>query len=97
MGSPPPRSLLVIAAGIVLVLFLDGASPCYGGKTSFYARKVEKTVDMPLDADVFEVPPGYNAPQQVCCSDSLNRVMLFYFSCFVEFGLCVCLFGKRSI
>lgn len=33
--------------------------------TSSYVRKAEKGVDMPLDSDVFRVPPGYNAPQQV--------------------------------
>ncbi|RRT35320.1 hypothetical protein B296_00042158 [Ensete ventricosum] len=36
-----------------------------GGVTSGFVRKVEKTIDMPLDSDVFRVPPGYNAPQQV--------------------------------
>ncbi|RCV43910.1 hypothetical protein SETIT_9G332400v2 [Setaria italica] len=35
------------------------------GMTSSYRRKLEATVEMPLDADVFRVPPGYNAPQQV--------------------------------
>ncbi|KAJ0976023.1 hypothetical protein J5N97_017988 [Dioscorea zingiberensis] len=30
-----------------------------------FVRKLEKTIDMPLDADVFRVPHGYNAPQQV--------------------------------
>ncbi|KAI4318343.1 hypothetical protein MLD38_032063 [Melastoma candidum] len=60
-APPPSPSLLFIAAGVALLLVL----PCYGWKTSLYVRKLEKTVDMPLNADVFEVPPGYNAPQQV--------------------------------
>ena len=34
------------------------------GVTSPFRRKLEATVDMPLDSDVFKVPPGYNAPQQ---------------------------------
>jgi len=38
---------------------------CNGGITSRYVRKLEATVDMPLDSDVFRVPCGYNAPQQV--------------------------------
>ncbi|RVW93236.1 Purple acid phosphatase 2 [Vitis vinifera] len=38
---------------------------CHGGITSSFVRKVEKTIDMPLDSDVFRVPLGYNAPQQV--------------------------------
>ncbi|KAE8725614.1 Purple acid phosphatase 10 [Hibiscus syriacus] len=50
---------------IVLGLVLNSAVYCNGGKTSVYVRKVEKTEDMPLNSDVFRVPPGYNAPQQV--------------------------------
>ncbi|CAH8352950.1 unnamed protein product [Eruca vesicaria subsp. sativa] len=42
-----------------LVLF------CHGGTTSSYVRRLEATADMPLDSDVFRVPPGCNAPQQV--------------------------------
>ncbi|XP_044509142.1 purple acid phosphatase 2-like [Mangifera indica] len=38
---------------------------CNGGKTSSYVRRLEESVDMPLDSNVFKVPPGYNAPQQV--------------------------------
>lgn len=38
---------------------------CNGGITSSFVRKVEKTVDMPSQSDVFRAPPGYNAPQQV--------------------------------
>ncbi|KAL6519227.1 hypothetical protein OROGR_018547 [Orobanche gracilis] len=44
---------------------LSAAVLCSGGTTSSFVRKIEKTVDMPLDSDVFSVPPGYNAPQQV--------------------------------
>lgn len=50
---------------VVLGLVLNGAVMCNGGITSSYVRKVEKTVDMPFYSDVFDVPPGYNAPQQV--------------------------------
>ncbi|GLT42832.1 hypothetical protein SLA2020_168130 [Shorea laevis] len=50
---------------LVLGLVLNGAVFCNGGKTSSYVRKVEKSVDMPLDSDTFKVPHGYNAPQQV--------------------------------
>lgn len=50
---------------IVLVLISNEAAVCNGGKTSTFVRKAEKTVDMPLDSDVFRVPCGYNAPQQV--------------------------------
>lgn len=49
-------SVLVVLNTLVL---------CNGGITSSFVRKVEKTIDMPFDSDVFSVPPGYNAPQQV--------------------------------
>nr|AFK42558.1 unknown [Lotus japonicus] len=50
----------LLALSLVLIL-----NVAHGGKTSTFVRKVEKTVDMPFDSDVFAVPPGYNAPQQV--------------------------------
>ncbi|CAE5962255.1 unnamed protein product [Arabidopsis arenosa] len=51
---------------IVLVLcFVLNSLLCNGGVTSRYVRKLEATIDMPLDSDVFRVPCGYNAPQQV--------------------------------
>ncbi|KNA08031.1 hypothetical protein SOVF_166400 [Spinacia oleracea] len=49
----------------VLGLILNQALICHGGTTSNFVREVEKSIDMPLDSDVFSVPPGYNAPQQV--------------------------------
>ncbi|KAE8669976.1 Purple acid phosphatase 10 [Hibiscus syriacus] len=50
---------------IVSILLLDSLLVCNGGKTSIYVRKAEKTVEMPLHSDVFRIPAGYNAPQQV--------------------------------
>ena len=50
---------------VVLVLFAAALLVADAGVTSSYRRKLEATVEMPLDADVFRVPPGYNAPQQV--------------------------------
>ncbi|KAG9456805.1 hypothetical protein H6P81_001313 [Aristolochia fimbriata] len=55
--------------GCLWVFFLGflfhGVLLCEGGITSSFLRKREKSRDMPLDSDVFRVPPGYNAPQQV--------------------------------
>ncbi|KAG9456804.1 hypothetical protein H6P81_001312 [Aristolochia fimbriata] len=55
--------------GRLWVFFLGflfhGVLLCEGGITSSFVRKREKSGDMPLDSDVFRVPPGYNAPQQV--------------------------------
>ncbi|XP_047327789.1 purple acid phosphatase 2-like [Impatiens glandulifera] len=48
-----------------LLLLLNEVAFSNGGTTSTFVRKVEKTVDMPLDSDVFRIPLGYNAPQQV--------------------------------
>ncbi|GAV72122.1 Metallophos domain-containing protein/Metallophos_C domain-containing protein [Cephalotus follicularis] len=50
---------------VVLSLVINATVLCNGGKTSRFVRKLEATEDMPLDSDVFQVPPGYNAPQQV--------------------------------
>ncbi|CAH2051635.1 unnamed protein product [Thlaspi arvense] len=55
-------SLVLIVLVFVLnsfVMFING------GITSKYVRRLEGTLDMPLDSDVFHIPPGYNAPQQV--------------------------------
>jgi len=54
------RRCLGLAAFLAALFLVADA-----GVTSRYRRKLEATADMPLDADVFRVPPGYNAPQQV--------------------------------
>ncbi|KAM1482317.1 hypothetical protein ACFX1Q_034441 [Malus domestica] len=66
------------AAVVVLGLVLSFGVVCNGGKTSSFVRKVEKTMDMPLDSDVFKVPPGYNAPQQVHITqgDQLGKAVI---------------------
>lgn len=50
---------------VVLGLILNLGVVCDGGKTSTFVRQIDRGLDMPLDSDVFKVPPGYNAPQQV--------------------------------
>ncbi|OIW05548.1 hypothetical protein TanjilG_23334 [Lupinus angustifolius] len=60
MGSFSFHSFVTLA-----VLFVNVLVFCDGGKTSTFVRKAEKAIDMPLDSDVFDVPHGYNAPQQV--------------------------------
>lgn len=54
------------SAGVVLGMLLIVLEVCDGGITSSYVRNDDLSLDMPLDSDVFRVPPGYNAPQQVC-------------------------------
>lgn len=65
----------------VLGLIISAPILCRGGTTSSFVRKVEKTIDMPMDSDVFSVPPGYNAPQQVI-SISLRFSCLVLTQCF---------------
>lgn len=55
-------AILVVS---LLGLSLWAAQVCEGGITSSYVRNEDLVHDMPLDSDVFRVPPGYNAPQQV--------------------------------
>nr|XP_011459641.1 PREDICTED: purple acid phosphatase-like [Fragaria vesca subsp. vesca] len=50
---------------VVLGMILNLGVVCNGGKTSTFVRQIDRGLDMPLDSDVFKVPPGYNAPQQV--------------------------------
>ncbi|KAJ0024511.1 hypothetical protein Pint_09041 [Pistacia integerrima] len=49
----------------VVGLISSFAEFCNGGRTSSFVRSANLSLDMPLDSDVFRVPPGYNAPQQV--------------------------------
>ncbi|KAH6780086.1 purple acid phosphatase 10 [Perilla frutescens var. hirtella] len=61
MGPSGKTVVLAVLAAAVL----HAAVLCNGGITSSFVRSPEKSGDMPLDSDVFKVPPGYNAPQQV--------------------------------
>lgn len=54
-----------MAVVVVLALVLSLTVVCNGGVTSTFVRKVESTVDMPHESDVFQIAPGYNAPEQV--------------------------------
>lgn len=83
-------------AGFVVVLYLvlNASVLCNGGKTSNFVRKVEKTIDMPLDSDVFRVPPGYNAPQQVLIVSTLSIVILCFL--YVSLHSFVCFFRGIS-
>ncbi|KAI3775388.1 hypothetical protein L1987_49961 [Smallanthus sonchifolius] len=59
MGSVVPQFLLI---GFVLFNFLDNVN---AGVTSSFIRSEWPSVDIPLDNEVFAVPSGYNAPEQV--------------------------------
>ncbi|GLT54374.1 hypothetical protein SLA2020_275770 [Shorea laevis] len=62
-------------SGLVLVvvcLILSVSEICNCGITSSYVKNDDLSLNMPLDSDVFRVPPGYNAPQQVCFVSPLH-------------------------
>ncbi|KAM2053271.1 hypothetical protein EV1_002855 [Malus domestica] len=65
VGSLDSSTCSRVAIFVVLGLVLNLAVVCNGGQTSAFVRKIDFSADMPLDSDVFRVPPGYNAPQQV--------------------------------
>lgn len=50
---------------LLACLILGALRSCNGGISSSYARSNSISADMPLNSDVFAVPPGYNSPQQV--------------------------------
>lgn len=49
----------------LLSVFLTLVDNGNAGVTSSFVRKEFPDVDIPLDNEVFAVPKGYNAPQQV--------------------------------
>jgi hypothetical protein len=64
------RKAAVAAAALLVLAVVAGEAAAAAhrrprGVTSTYRRKHQASDDMPLDADVFAVPPGRNAPQQV--------------------------------
>lgn len=65
LASASTCSIQWVANFVVLGLVLNFGVVCSGGKTSTFVRQIDRSLDMPLDSDVFKVPPGYNAPQQV--------------------------------
>lgn len=58
---------------LVGLIFIAVLEFCEGGLTSSYVRNNGLSRDMPLDSDVFGVPPGYNAPQQVYMDPSWDH------------------------
>nr|XP_043628276.1 purple acid phosphatase 2-like [Erigeron canadensis] len=75
MDSVTWRSVILI---MVMVVLKSSSNVVEGGFTSSFIRKTEKTIDMPMDSDVFSTPPGYNAPQQVHITqgDHVGKAMI---------------------
>lgn len=55
-------TILLLLVGVII---LSCSELSDGGKTSGFLRSADLSLDMPLDSDVFQAPPGYNAPEQV--------------------------------
>lgn len=69
-----------IGPAALLLLLLGVACPgTRAGETSVYRRQLGSAIDMPLDADVFRPPTGYNAPEQVTwtLANLFDDVVLF--------------------
>ena len=71
MGFMIPRLLLI---SYVLFSFLNNV---HAGVTSSFIRSEWPAVDMPLTDEVFAVPSGYNAPQQVSLRGRINYMNFF--------------------
>lgn len=74
-----PSLLFAILAIVAAILNTPMTVFCHRRSiTSNFVRKNEKSVDMPLDSDVFSIPPGYNAPQQVHITqgDDVGRAVI---------------------
>jgi len=59
----------VLASFVLLSSIRDGSA----GITSSFVRKQWPSEDMPIDHEVFAIPKGYNAPQQVSLSKITRR------------------------
>lgn len=77
------RFVYLLLLPLCLMMMMNAFEFCYGGITSSYVRDKNLSLDMPLHSDVFTVPAGYNAPQQVPFSFYNFMQFLCIFPCFV--------------
>lgn len=77
-------ALNIFSVGFLLLT----VTVCDGGVTSQYRRKLDASLDMPMDADVFKIPDGYNAPEQVHITqgDHEGRAMIISWITPLEIG-----------
>lgn len=91
--APIKQFLLVfILAGLIVCISAED------GVTSRYVRRLQASVDMPMDSDVFQVPPGYNAPQQVHITqgDHVGRSVIVSWVTPSEPGSSTVLYGPEN-
>lgn len=93
-GMAPIKQLLLvfILAGLIVCMSAED------GVTSRYVRRLQASVDMPMDSDVFQVPPGYNAPQQVHITqgDHVGRSVIVSWVTPSEPGSSTVLYGPEN-
>ncbi|KDP38574.1 hypothetical protein JCGZ_04499 [Jatropha curcas] len=65
MGELRSDTAAAVFLALAFVFVQSYAEISIGRRTSSFVRTDNLSLDMPLDSDVFRVPPGYNAPQQV--------------------------------
>lgn len=70
----------VLAVAVVGLTMISSSSTA----VSSFVRSSSLSPDMPLDSDVFRVPPGYNAPQQVWFFLVFYIMEFFSFSFFLD-------------
>ncbi|KAI4377165.1 hypothetical protein MLD38_014842 [Melastoma candidum] len=72
---PPPCFLKAVFAFMVVMGCLDRG---YGGITSTFVRSEWPSIDIPIENEVFAVPKGDNAPQQVHITQGSVTNYTFY-------------------
>lgn len=65
IGTVTSRPSWFVQVIFAAITFLSYGARVYGGITSTFVRSEWPSVDIPLDNEVFAVPKGHNAPQQV--------------------------------
>lgn len=60
--------------GLLLSLLLSFIHNGTAGVTSDFTRSEWPAIDIPLDNEVFAIPKGYNAPQQVSFSSLVLQI-----------------------
>lgn len=83
MGNLKLQSLFLQLA-FAFCVFISSLSFGDAGITSTFIRSEWPSIDIPLDHEVFAVPQGYNAPQQV---KLLILFILIFFLCNIRVAI----------
>lgn len=75
--------MLLIRILIFLFALLCSIENGDAGLTSSFIRTQWPSVDIPLDHEVFAVPDGYNAPQQVSLLEEVHSLQFYFLNSFL--------------